>query len=668
MAARSLANQARALLQDAVAPDLWETANAHTGNLDGAGGSGSSSGSSGGWGGGMATAPAPGPEFGAAANATGDGSSMSAYLATPDRVVIILGVTAILLTLAAIGLRLYRSEHGCCCSCTVAQPTAGPAAVLARSLAKPLRPQAPPVIVVMPNEELLCAVKDGARSPVTGSKQDVRTAREDSAAAGGSSLAADAQSGRRQQQRDAGHVPACAGARSREGGRSTRAAADHRAMPGARWAARHLVQAPGPAPEPGCTGCAAPSPLGSLPPAAAAAHGGSGPGLNYGVLVGLLVALVAVVAWGAYRLVRCRGWCGCSAASADDGGSGTSGPSTAKSGAADAPPPVRLGLLFALPRALEATGLVLGENVAVERNNVVVLPQEVPLSPHEALNLTAMAVLANAGRSKPHLQADQTTVGRVYTSVVRKGIWDSPGRPVAGMHPVLAATLPAVSRGEEPPSSPFGLLARRSELAANRCAMTVANVEALRDGASRGRLSDVFAAAEMATSQLSAAALHHVVGTCVRACCGEEEWQRMLLADPEKPGTIRLVLGLWHIHGLDASGRHCVAARELHLVLPKPSSDMLILLSDPDVLYSTNPLIGVQCGEADVLKRRLKWEPPRLVGKGERPPLPAYAASDPAQRGSADPASKGQKGGQVGNNGTAAVRPKAALATLRKAG
>lgn len=61
-------------------------------------------------------------------NAT-DGASagaVSPYIATPDTVVIILGVAAIVLTLTAIGLRLYRSEHGCCCrSRVVAQPTAG---------------------------------------------------------------------------------------------------------------------------------------------------------------------------------------------------------------------------------------------------------------------------------------------------------------------------------------------------------------------------------------------------------------------------------------------------------------------------------------------------------------------------------------------------------------
>ena len=74
-------------------------------------------------------APAPGPQFAAAPNAT-DGvaaaGDTSPYMATPDTIVIVLGVAAIVLTLSAIGLRLYRSEHGCCCGGAVAaQPTAG---------------------------------------------------------------------------------------------------------------------------------------------------------------------------------------------------------------------------------------------------------------------------------------------------------------------------------------------------------------------------------------------------------------------------------------------------------------------------------------------------------------------------------------------------------------
>lgn len=211
MAARMLASQARTLLQGAVAPDLWSAAAAHSDSHSGGG--------SGGWGGGIPeahpAAPAPGPQFAAAPNAT-DGvaaaGDTSPYMATPDTIVIVLGVAAIVLTLSAIGLRLYRSEHGCCCGGAVAaQPTAGPAAGQApQRAAKPQQLQAPPVIVVMPNEELLCAVKDGTRSPAPRNKQG------DSAAGQGRNLGADSgrivpgfQHDRRQQQpQDAGHVPA----------------------------------------------------------------------------------------------------------------------------------------------------------------------------------------------------------------------------------------------------------------------------------------------------------------------------------------------------------------------------------------------------------------------------------------------------------------------------
>lgn len=84
--------------------------------------------------------------------------------------------------------------------------------------------------------------------------------------------------------------------------------------------------AAGPAAEPACTGCTAPS-SSSLPPPAAAPPHVAGPSINYWVLSGLLIALVAVVAWGAYRLARCRGWCGIAAGGDDDAseGSGTAG-------------------------------------------------------------------------------------------------------------------------------------------------------------------------------------------------------------------------------------------------------------------------------------------------------------------------------------------------------
>lgn len=78
--------------------------------------------------------------------------------------------------------------------------------------------------------------------------------------------------------------------------------------------------AAGSAAEPACTGCTAPS---SLPPPAAAPPHVAGPGINYWVLSGLLIALVAVVAWGAYRLVRGRGWCGIAAGGDDNAAAGS---------------------------------------------------------------------------------------------------------------------------------------------------------------------------------------------------------------------------------------------------------------------------------------------------------------------------------------------------------
>ena len=109
----------------AVVPDLWSAAAAHSSSQSGSGSSGSGGGDTTGL---LAAAPAPGPDAAVNVNAT-DGTSagaLSPYMATPDTVVIILGVAAILLTLTAIGLRLYRSERGCCCGRrVVAQPTAG---------------------------------------------------------------------------------------------------------------------------------------------------------------------------------------------------------------------------------------------------------------------------------------------------------------------------------------------------------------------------------------------------------------------------------------------------------------------------------------------------------------------------------------------------------------
>ncbi len=88
-----------------------------------------------------------------------------------------------------------------------------------------------------------------------------------------------------------------------------------------------FVATAGPWPEPTCTGCAAPSSDlgGSPPPIAAVAPQSGGPSVNLWVLSGLVVALVAVVAWGAYRLVRSRGWCGSGSRGSQDGsgGSGT---------------------------------------------------------------------------------------------------------------------------------------------------------------------------------------------------------------------------------------------------------------------------------------------------------------------------------------------------------
>ncbi|KAI7836436.1 hypothetical protein COHA_009704 [Chlorella ohadii] len=210
MGARLLASQERALLQDAVAPDLWSAANDHSSH----GGSGGGS-DPGGWGGGaagpLAAAPAPGPAA-SAANGTGDPSAdaLSPYMATPDTVVIVLGVAAIMMTLAAIGLRLYRSEHGCCCRSTPVQPTAGPAAGQApQRAAKPAQLQAPPVIVVMPNEELLCAVKDGTPHPVPRTKPEADAAGEEFTVPGNGRLVLGMQQERRRPRpRDTGHVPA----------------------------------------------------------------------------------------------------------------------------------------------------------------------------------------------------------------------------------------------------------------------------------------------------------------------------------------------------------------------------------------------------------------------------------------------------------------------------
>lgn len=83
--------------------------------------------------------------------------------------------------------------------------------------------------------------------------------------------------------------------------------------------------------DPSCTSCgaaappaAAPSTLGSSPlPAAAAPPEAGSPSLNVWVLSGLLIALVAVVAWGAYRTARCRGWCGSGGGGGGESGSGS---------------------------------------------------------------------------------------------------------------------------------------------------------------------------------------------------------------------------------------------------------------------------------------------------------------------------------------------------------
>lgn len=108
----------------AVSPEVWNAATAHTGShYDGTHSSGA------------APAPAAGPA--AAANATDGGAAaaLGGYLSSPDTVVIVLGILAILLTLTAIGLRLYRSEEGCCRGGRAAQHAAGAWAPLGRATA-----------------------------------------------------------------------------------------------------------------------------------------------------------------------------------------------------------------------------------------------------------------------------------------------------------------------------------------------------------------------------------------------------------------------------------------------------------------------------------------------------------------------------------------------------
>ena len=106
-------------------------------------------------------------------------------------------------------------------------------------------------------------------------------------------------------------------------------------------------------------------------------------------------------------------------------------------------------------------------------------------------------------------------------------------------------------------------------------------------------------------------------------------------------------------------------------MLPQPSPATLALLNDPELRHTTKALGSGQRKAAGAAVAQLEWGPPCLLRGTASPPLPAFAASDPSPqdgtRQGGKGGSKGKDGGKRGGKGKAAARPKAALASLKKA-